>query len=114
MPYTTAGLNSSVDGVAAAGTRISLHTADPSTTGANEVSGGSYVRGTTAWAAASGGSRVGSAANINVPAGTTVTHWGLWSAATGGTFLYGGALSAAETFGSAGTLAHTPTVTATN
>jgi hypothetical protein len=114
MGYTTSGLNDAVNGVAAAATYISAHTADPSTTGANEVTGGSYARVATTWGAASNGSRVGSQVSLNIPAGTTVTHWGLWTAGTSGTFKYGGALDASEAFGSAGTLQHTPTLTATN
>lgn len=114
MAYTTAALNGAVNGIAGLGTYISFHTADPSTTGANEVTGGSYARQATTWAAASSGSRVGSQISASIPAGTTVTHWGIWSASTAGTFLYGGALSASETFGSAGTLQHTPTITVTN
>ncbi len=111
MPLNTSGLNSAVDGIAAAADRISAHTADPSTTGTNEVTGGSYARQTTTWATASGGSRVGSQVAIPIPAGTTVTHWGLWT--SGGVFKGGFALSASEVFGSAGTLNHTPTLTAT-
>ena len=112
MPYTNAGLKAAVDGIAAAGTRISFHTADPGATGANEISG--TGRPATTWGAASGGSRVGSQVSAPIPAGTTVTHWGIFDAATGGNFIYGGALSASETFGSAGTLLHTPTLTVSN
>lgn len=118
MPYTDAGLDAAVNGIAAAGTRISFHTADPGTTGVSEVSG--TGRPATTWAAATASSspvgrqRVGSQVSAPIPAGTTVTHWGVFSAATGGTFLYGGALPAPETFGSAGTIQHTPTLVATN
>lgn len=114
MPFTTPALNALVGGLTAAATRISLHTADPGTTGASEVTGGTYARVATTWGAASNGSSVGSQVTLNVPAGVTVTHWGLWSAATGGTFEYGGALATPEAFGAAGTLAHTPTLTVTN
>lgn len=112
MPLNTSGLNSAVDGIAAAADRISAHTADPGSTGTSEVSGGSYARQTTTWGAASGGSRVGSQVAIPIPAGTTVRYWGLWT--SGGTFKGGFALTADEVFGSAGTLNHTPTLTATN
>ena len=114
MPFTTPGLNALVSGLIAAGTRISLHTADPGTTGASEVTGGTYARVATTWGSPASGSAAGSEVSLNVPAGTTVTHWGLWSAATGGTFLFGGALAAAEAFGAAGTQKHTPTITASN
>jgi hypothetical protein len=39
---------------------LSLHTADPGTTGANEVSGGSYARQAITWNAASGGEQTSS------------------------------------------------------
>lgn len=112
MPLNSNGLNASVNGLAAAADRISAHTADPGSTGTSEVTGGSYARQTTTWGSASAGSRVGSQVAIPIPAGTTVTHWGLWS--SGGTFHGGYALGASETFGAAGTLSHTPTLTAAN
>lgn len=112
MPYTTAGLNAAVDGIASAGTRISFHTADPGSTGANEVS--TTGRPATIWGAASNGSRAGSQVSAPIGAGVSVTHWGIFSAASGGTFIYGGALGATETFGAGGTLQHTPTITVGN
>lgn len=112
MPLNTTGLNDAVNGIATAADRISAHTADPGSTGTSEVTGGSYARQTTVWATAAGGSRVGSQVAIPIPAGTTVRYWGLWS--SGGVFRGGFALAADEVFGSAGTLNHTPTLTATN
>lgn len=114
MPFTPAALNAAVAGISAAGRHISAHTADPGTTGAGEVSGGSYARQQSTFAAASNGTQVGSQVNVPIPASTTVTHWGVWSAATGGTFLFGGALAAPEAFGGAGTLQHTPTLQVAN
>lgn len=110
MAFTDTTLNAAVDAIAALGTWISAHTGDPSTTGANEVTGGSYGREQTTWGAASAGDRVGSEVSIAIPAGTTVTHWGIWSAENAGTFVGGFALDAEEAFGSAGTLDHTPTL----
>ena len=112
MGYNSNGLNAAVNGVAGAGTYISAHTADPGTTGTSEVTGGSYARQQTTWGAASAGSRVGSQVSIPIPASTTVAYWGIWSAVSAGTFLGGFALSANEVFGAAGTLNHTPTITA--
>lgn len=112
MPYTDSALNDAVNGIATNATWISAHTADPSTTGANEVTGGSYARQQTTWGSASSGDRTGSEVSVPIPAGTTVTHWGLWSAQSGGTFKGGFPLSASEVFGSAGTLDHTPTLDA--
>lgn len=83
---------------------MSLHTADPGDTGASEhplSNAYGRVNVTGAFPDASGTS--GQLANdtaFSFPtatpsAWTTVTHWGLWSAETGGNFLCGGALSAA-------------------
>lgn len=88
MPLTDAGRNASLDGLAAVAGFASLHSGDPSTTGANELTGGSpaYARKAITYAAASGGQRSNSAAlTFDVPA-ATVTHVGLWSAVTAGTF----------------------------
>lgn len=112
--FTTAGLKAGVDGIATAGAYISAHTGDPSTTRANEVTGVSYSREETTWGAASNGSRVGSQVTLDIPASTTVTHWGVWSAATGGTFLGGGDLADPEPFGAAGEMKHTPTLVVAN
>lgn len=112
MPASTAGLNAGVNGLAGAGTYISAHTGNPSTSGANEVIGGSYARQATVWAAASNGSRTGSQVHIPIPAGTAVTWWGHWSAVTAGTFLGAYQLSGTESFGADGTLDHTPTLAA--
>lgn len=50
-------------------------------------------------------------ATHNVPAGTTVTHFGRWTAATAGTFFTGGPLpNGDDTFGSAGTYTNVNTV----
>jgi hypothetical protein len=68
----------------------SLHTAY-STTGTNELTGGSpaYARKGTTWAAASGGSKALAATlpTWDVPAGTTVAWFGMWDAVTAGNFL---------------------------
>ena len=85
-------------------THISLHTADPGTSGTSEVTGGSYARQAVTWGAASGGvkSNTGSL-GFSVPAGTTVTHVGGWSASSGGTWRGGGTLSASQAFATSGT-----------
>lgn len=69
------------------GAYVSAHTADPGTTGANEVSGGSYARQSAALPAGSNGAGTAPAVNIPIPAGTTVKWIGVWTAATGGTFV---------------------------
>lgn len=110
--FVASGLNDMVNG-AAANTWISAHTADPSTGGGSEVTGGSpaYARKQTTWGSANAGERIGSQVSIDIPAGTNVTHWGLWSAASGGTFKGGFALpGGGESFTGQGVLNHTPTL----
>lgn len=72
----------------------SLHTADPGLTGANEVTGGSYARVAITLDAPSGG--VSANSNLleftGMP-GVTVTHVGVFDAATAGNFIYGDVLS---------------------
>jgi hypothetical protein len=80
---------------------VSLHTADPGTTGASEVTGGTYARVAVSWNAASSGSVTQSTAlSINLPASTTVSYFGVWSASSAGTYYIGGALSPSITTGS--------------
>lgn len=96
----------------ALGAYISLHTSDPSTTGANEAAGGtpSYARKQTTWTAGgSDGVINGSEVSIDVPAGS-YTHAGIWSAATGGSFIDKVAITA-TTLGAQGVVKVTPTVT---
>lgn len=119
MPYYDAGLKSAVDGIAAAGNRIMFFTADPGASGANEISG--TGRPATTWATGgTNGTRPGSQVSASIPAGTAVTHWGVGTAATGGTLLYSDRLRDAslnpvtETFGNAGNLLHTPTLVVAN
>jgi hypothetical protein len=81
----------------------SLHSSDPGTTGANEISGGSpaYARKAVTWGAASNG-QVTVTATFDVASGVTVGGGGLWSAASGGNFLNGGTVSP-QTFSQQGT-----------
>lgn len=105
--------NKAVDAVAVNGGAdwFSLHTADPGTTGANEVVGGSYTRELVSFPASVSGSSTATGATHDVPAGTTVTHFGRWTASTAGTFFCGGALpNGGDTFGSAGTYTNVNTV----
>lgn len=90
--------------------RVALYTAAPSDTGGGtEVSGGSYARVSTAgadWAAASGGS-IANANAITFPTASgswgTVTHFGIFDAASGGNLLRWGALSVSKPVGSGDT-----------
>lgn len=114
MPYTVDAENAAITGVKNAGSYISLHTADPGTGGGSEVNGGTYARKQTSWGAVASSAVTGSSVTIDVPSGTTITHWGLWSAVSAGTFLYGGSLPAPESFGSNGTYSLTPTLSASD
>lgn len=100
MAYSVTGRNTAVDAVAALGHWMSLHTADPGTTGASEGAG--VTRAQATFPAASAGSSTAPPVGIAVPAGT-YTHWGAWSASSGGTFVTGGALPAPVTFPGPGT-----------
>lgn len=115
MAFSNAAKNAALDAIGSNATWISMHTADPGTTGASEVVGGSpaYARVATTWSAASAASKSGSQVTSNIPASTAVGFWGLWTAASGGTFYNGGALPAVESYGAQGTLVFTPTLTAT-
>ncbi|MFR9767039.1 hypothetical protein [Nocardia sp. SC052] len=93
------------------GAYVSVHTADPGSTGASEASGGSpaYARKQTTWTSATGGVVNGSQVTVDLPAGT-YTHIGIWSAASGGTFIDKCAITS-TTLGAQGQLLITPTFT---
>lgn len=90
---------------------VGLHTADPTDAGTGtEVSGGAYARVavarnvTTNFAAPSDNAGAQQTQNSNAvtfPAPTanwgTVTHFGIWDAATGGNLLYSGAIATPRT-----------------
>jgi len=79
---------------------VSLHTADPTTTGGSEVTGGTYARVAVTWNTPSSGSVTNSnALSINLPASTTASYFGVWSASSSGTYYIGGALSPSITTG---------------
>lgn len=110
MPYTEHAKNAMLDALARgvqpkAIDRISLHTAEPDSTGSNEVSGGSYARVAVEWNAASGGAIDNKGTNpvFSVPAGTTVKYLGFWSDASGTPKFEAFADITDETFTGAGT-----------
>lgn len=106
MAKSTTHANSILDNIgyssatAFGDTYISLHTGDPGTTGANEVTGGNYARVKVNrdrstppyWGAASDGSmaNVGAITFAQGGGDAVVTHFGVNSESTGGTFLRGG------------------------
>lgn len=88
---------------------ISLHSADPALTGANELTGNAYARvavatATGSWSApATNGAvrEISNAALIVFPTAsanwTAATHFGIFDAATVGNFIRGNALGASKT-----------------
>lgn len=88
MPFVSASRNAMLDALGALVTYCGLHTAYPSTSGANEATGGSpaYARKAKTWNAASSGAMDDSnTCAFDVPAGTY--RWvGFWSASSAGTF----------------------------
>ena len=107
---TTGGSNalrtSSGASIISAATYVSLHTADPGTTGASEATGGSpaYARKAITWGTptfSAGTETVSSAATItfDVPAGT-YAYFGLWDALAGN-YLMGGTCTS-QTFSGQG------------
>lgn len=113
MAVTNATKEAAAIAIDGLGTWVSLHTADPGTTGTSEATGGSpaYARKQTTWTAGSSDGVVGgSQVTIDGAAGT-YTHFGIWSASTAGTFVGGAALSSSVTLGAQGQVLLTPTIT---
>lgn len=107
---TDAERNADADRAASAIGALSLHTASPGTTGANEASGGSpaYGRKAPTFNAAGAVGPLGATAQpatvgvawssevIFDADANTYTHWGAWSALTGGVFKRGNVLTASQ------------------
>ena len=92
--------------IISAATYISLHTADPTTTGANEATGGSpaYARVAVTWGTPTFSAGTETVLNsntitFNVPAGT-YAYFGLWDALAGN-YLMGGTCTS-QTFSGQG------------
>ena len=103
MPLTVAERNDIATAQATDLPFVSLHTADPGTTGASEATGGSpaYARKALTWGAASNGTVTAAEVTFDVPAGT-YTHFGLFGAATGTAFKGGNPLAVSQTVSSQG------------
>ena len=88
---------------------VSLHTADPGTTGANEISGGGYARqGPIAFTNAGSEPTVASnSAILTYPAATAawgmINFFGIWTALAAGTFQGSGAVTTPKTVNSGDT-----------
>lgn len=69
----------------------SLHTANPGTMGANEVTGGKYERRRISWNAARANLMTNKALlDFPLMPKTTVVAIGIWDAPSGGNFMWGG------------------------
>ena len=106
MAFTNNGKHVMLNALGAVAVKASLHDDDPSTNGANEVSGGSpaYAKKTIAWDAAADGEMdkaADPAVVFDVPTGTTVKYVGFWNSAAD-TF-YGSAAVTNEVFAAQGT-----------
>jgi hypothetical protein len=91
MPLATTGESTVLTALLAA-RFVSLHTANPGNTGASEVAGGAYARQAATFVQAGNNPTVASNnAVVQYPTATapwgTVSFFGLWTAATAGTFL---------------------------
>lgn len=87
MPFTPTGNNAMLDAVGIS--HVSLHSAFPGTTGANEISGGSpaYARKAITFGAAAASERAqGADVVLDVPPAATLQYVGYWTALTGGNF----------------------------
>lgn len=112
MPLIVAERNYMLDQEMTRLSYLSLHTADPGTSGTAEATGGSpaYARKALTWAAASAGAVSASQVAFDAASGS-YTHVGYWSAATAGTFRGGSALATAQTLSSQGVIQVTPSFT---
>ena len=100
MALTDATLNSLGNSLAGLATHLSLHSANPGTTGTNETTA---ARVAVTWTVDSDGDLTsGTKAFTGGAASGPVTHVGLWSASSGGTFRGSFALTGDNTFNSAG------------
>ena len=107
MPLIVAERNQMLSSEVARLLFMSLHTADPGTSGASEATGGSpaYARKPLTW-----GSPASGQVAFDAPAGS-YSYVGFWNqAATSGATFYGGAaLATAQTLSSQGVIQVTPT-----
>lgn len=102
MPLTNATLTELGNQLASIIDDCSLHTADPSTTGANEVTGGGYARQAVTFNVDGDGDLTLSAAELfSGPAGGDCKFIGLWDP-DGTTFRGGYALTGDQVFSSGG------------
>lgn len=80
MSYSDEAKNAALDAIGTKYPYLTIHSADPGTTGANEIG-----RVAVTWSGSSASAKTDSGTDpvIAVPANTDVTHWGLRTASTG-------------------------------
>jgi hypothetical protein len=103
MPgYSVTAANQALDALSGGTTNVlafvSLHTADPGTTGASEATGGGYARQSCSWNSAASRAKTNSTALTFTTTGSTAnSHFGTSSAVSAGTFGISGALTSSVT-----------------
>jgi hypothetical protein len=105
MGLNDTGKNVGLDAIRAVITHLGLHSGTEGSGSSNELTGGSpaYARQACAWGAAAAGVTSLSGTEVfDVPAGSTVSRVGLWSASTSGTF-YGDGNVTDEVYAGQGT-----------
>jgi hypothetical protein len=88
--------NNMLSQITTTGTFMSLNTASPGTTGANEFGSYTGARPAITWAGASSGVVVSNDTQtfaLTATAASGLTYFGIWNASTGGTYLCGGTTS---------------------
>jgi hypothetical protein len=87
--------NASIDATVALGTWIKLHIGDPGSAGTSNPAANT-TRQQATFAAAAGGSAVTTADLewASVPNAEDYTHFSMWTASSGGTFLWSGTVTA--------------------
>lgn len=113
MSFVTARLNSALDAALSGVTHAQLHTGAPGAAGTSNVASGVSRAALTGIGSSASGADSATGAWTIPGAGGPYTHFSLWTASTGGTFVGDGTLSPAETFAGAGTLNVTINATAT-
>lgn len=96
LPAASADTMLDAEWAAATNYFMSIHSADPGTTGASEITGYTGNRPIIQFAAASASSKVSTDAQnfAAMPAEAGgIPYFGLWTAATGGTYMGGGTTS---------------------
>ncbi len=104
--YQNAGKIVMLSALGGAAKYISLHTGDPGTAGANELTAGTpaYAAQQATWSTVTTDTLALSNQPVwNVPAGSTITHVALRTAATGGDVLLSRPLPNAESYAGQGT-----------